>query len=78
MNAVLELLKLALVGLVSGLFSYYLAGRKHRAEKWWELRVTAYQDAIAALSDLYYYFDRYSNIEMTQRNISDEKRKELQ
>ena len=77
MNAILELLKLALVGLVSGLFSYYLAGRKHRSEKWWELRVTAYQDAIAALSDLYHYFHSYSNIEISGRDASDEKKKEL-
>jgi len=54
MNAILELLKLALVGLISGVFSYYLTFRKHRFEKWWELRVTAYQEVIAALSDLHY------------------------
>jgi len=77
MEAILELLKLALVGLVSGLFSCYLSSRKHRSEKWWELRVTAYQEAIAALSDLYHYFHSYSNIEISGRDISDEKKKEL-
>lgn len=77
MNNLLELLKLALVGLVSGLFSYYLSDRKHRTEKWWELRVTAYQETITALSDLYHYFDTHSDIEMSQRNISEERRLEL-
>jgi len=77
MNAILELLKLALVGLVSGLFSYYLSARKHRHEKWWELRVTAYQELIAALSDLHYYFESQFRSELSQRNISEEKEKEL-
>lgn len=77
MEAILELLKLALVGLVAGVFSYYLSGRKHRSDKWWELRVTAYQEAIAALSDLYHYFASNSDIELSHRDISDEKKKEL-
>jgi hypothetical protein len=77
MNAILELLKLALVGLVSGLFSYYLSARKHKSEKWWELRVTAYQEVITALSDLYYYFNSYFRSESSQRDMSDEKEKEL-
>lgn len=77
MESIPELFKLAIVGLVSGLFSYYLSNRKHRSEKWWELRVTAYQEAITALSDLYHYFDSYSNIEMAHREISEEKRREL-
>lgn len=76
-TTIAELIKLAVVGLISGLFSYYLSDRKHRFEKWWEMRVTAYQEAIAALSDLYHYFNSYSDIEMSQRNISDEKKKEL-
>jgi hypothetical protein len=77
MNAILELLKLALVGLISGVFSYYLTFRKHRFEKWWELRVTAYQEVIAALSDLHYYFESYFKSELSQRDMSDAKEKEL-
>lgn len=78
MNNLLELLKLALVGLVSGFFSFYLSGRKHRTEKWWELRVSAYKDVIAALSDLYYYFKRNLTIEETGRELTEERKKELQ
>lgn len=76
-EAIIELLKLALVGLVAGLFSYYLSDRKHRTEKWWELRVAAYQEAITALSDLYHYFESHSSIEIAHREISEEKRQEL-
>lgn len=78
MNAVLELLKLALVGLVSGIFTYYLSSQKHRSEKWWELRVTAYKEVIAALSDLYYYFKRHLTIEETGRELTEERKNELQ
>ncbi len=77
MDAILELVKLALVGLVSGFFSYYLSGRKHRAEKWWELRVAAYQEVITALSDLYYYFDRNLRIEETGTELTEERKNEL-
>jgi len=77
MDALLELLKLALVGLVSGLFSHYLSGRKHRSEKWWEIRVAAYQDAISALSDLYHYFSSHFDAEMLQRGMPEDKKKEL-
>lgn len=78
MEAILELVKLALVGLVAGFFSYYLSGRKHRSEKWWELRVSAYKEIIAALSDLYYYFERHLNIEETGRELTEERKNELQ
>jgi hypothetical protein len=52
-----EIFKLVAVGIVSGLFSAYLANRKHRSQKWWELKVSSYQQLIEALSDLIYYFD---------------------
>ncbi len=78
MSAILELLKLAIVGLVSGFFSYYLSGRKHRTEKWWELRVSAYKEVIAALSDLYYYFEHHLKIEETGGELTEKRKKELQ
>ena len=47
MKTVLELSKLTTIGIVSGLLSYYLlSNRKHKLEKWWELKITAYQEAI--------------------------------
>ena len=77
MDAYLELLKLALVGLVSGLFSYYLSSRQHRSEKWWEIRVAAYQEVIAALSDLSQYFSSHLDAELRQKGISADEEKEL-
>lgn len=78
MEAILELLKLALVGLVSGVFSYFISNWRHRSEKWWDLRVAAYQDVIGALSDLNHYFDTHLDAEMMQRELSTERTKELQ
>lgn len=57
----LEVVRLAVVGLISGLFATALSHRGHRERKWWELKVTAYQNAIEALSDLFYCYDtRYA------------------
>jgi|GEM_PF-1846817 len=77
MNYLLDLLKLGLVGLIAALFSYFLAGLKHREEKWWELRVAAYKEVIAALSDLYYYFTLHLNAEETGRELTDAMREKL-
>lgn len=78
MEAILELLKLALVGIVSGVFSYFISNWRHRSEKWWDLRVAAYQEVIGALSDTTHYFDTHLDAEMMQRELSAEKTKELQ
>jgi hypothetical protein len=65
MAAILELLKLAIVGLIAGLFSSILANRDYRRRKWWELRVAAYQNAIEALSDLVHYYKNAFEAEIT-------------
>ncbi|MFO0962669.1 MAG: hypothetical protein U0625_07140 [Phycisphaerales bacterium] len=72
MDIALELLKLGLVGLVAGLFSSFLANRDHRHRKWWELRVSAYRDAIEALSDLVHFYERHYTAEIRRREISAE------
>ncbi len=71
-DATLELLKLAGVGLIAGLFSSFLANQDHRQRKWWELRVSAYQNAIEALSDLVYYYDKHFNAEIEYRELPKE------
>jgi hypothetical protein len=76
-DIVLEILKLASVGLVAGLFSSVLANRDHRQRKWWEMRVTAYQNAIEALSDLIYYYDRHYKVMIESRMLFDEIQKRL-
>lgn len=76
-DTVLEILKLAGVGLVAGLFSSVLANRDHRQRKWWELRVSAYQNAIEALSDLVYYYDKHFNAEIEYRELPKEFKEKL-
>ena len=55
----LELIKLASVGIIAGLFASFMANRDFRHKKWWELRVAAYQNAIEALSDIVHYYDTH-------------------
>ncbi len=69
MNAVLEILKLGVVGLIASLFTSFLANRDYRQRKWWELRAIAYQDAIGHLSDLVYYYEVNLNAEINRRDI---------
>ncbi len=72
-----DILKLVVVGVISGLFSAFLANRKHRNQKWWELRVMAYKEVIEALSDLIYYYDTNCNAEIEHKEHRDEFQKKL-
>ena len=58
MQLLFELLKLGSVGIIAGLFSSFLANRNFRNKKWWELRVSAYQTAIEAFSDVVHYYNK--------------------
>jgi hypothetical protein len=78
MTIFLELLKLSVVGLIAGLFSSFLANRDFRNRKWWELKVSTYQEAIEALSDLSYFYERNFNSEIGIINLSDENRQKLE
>ena len=77
MDTISELLKLGLVGVLSGLFSAYIALRGHRKKRWWELRVSAYQSLIEALSDLSYYYGRKFVAEIEGRKVNEEYEKQL-
>lgn len=52
MGLFLEIVKLGSVGVVSGVFGAYLATRRFKHEKWWEMRVNAYKATIKSLADL--------------------------
>ena len=78
MDTIVEILKLGSVGIVSGLFAAYIATRGHRNKKWWELRVSAYQSVIEALSDLTYYYDKKYIAEAENRELSKEYEAELE
>jgi hypothetical protein len=77
MDTVFEILKLGIVGLIAGLFSSVLANRDHRQRKWWELRVSAYQNAIEALSDVVYYYERHFKAEIEHRALPEDFKKQL-
>ena len=72
-----ELIKLGSVGIISGLFSAFLAYKSHRNKKWWELRVSAYQSLIESLSDLVYYFDKKYTAEIERRELNSQFEEEL-
>ncbi len=71
MTEIIELGKLAFVGLISGVFSSLIAYRAHRQKKWWELRVSAYRELINALSDLANYYSSYIADEVDGHKMSD-------
>jgi hypothetical protein len=71
-DTLLELLKLTSVGVIAGVFSSALANRDHRQRKWWELRATAYQSLIEALSDLVYYYDKRYNAAIEHRDLPED------
>ena len=77
MDTLIELLRLGSVGIISGLFSALLAIRGYRDKKWWELRVEAYKSLIEALSDLNYYFDSKYLANITNRELSDTEKEQL-
>ena len=77
MDTFVELLKLGSVGVIAGLFASLVANREHRYRKYWELRVVAYQSAIEALSDLYYYFDKNYEAEIERRELSEQFQKKI-
>lgn len=52
MAVLLEIVKLGSVGIVSGVFGAYLAVRRFKLEKWWEMRASAYKLIIESLSHL--------------------------
>jgi hypothetical protein len=74
----LEVMKLAGVGLVSGLFATLMASKDHRFKKWWELRVAAYQVVIEALSDLLYCYDRRYIAHIEGRELSEKFERQLE
>ena len=52
-----DLLRLSIVGLVSGLFSAALATRTFVTRRWWERQAEAYSSVVDALSSIVHYYD---------------------
>lgn len=63
-NAILEFIKLGSVGLLSGVFSAFIALKIYKNQRWWDIRVEAYKGAIEHMSDLTAIYEaRYRNWE---------------
>jgi hypothetical protein len=77
-DSLLEIAKLAVVGLVAGFFTSYVGNRDYRYRKWWELRVAAYQSVIESLSDMHHSYSTFFNAHIENRDIPKEREKELQ
>lgn len=77
MEIIFELIKLVIVGLVSGFFSAFIALRLHQNKKWWELRVEAYKSLIEALAELNYYYGTRFSAEINGRELKKEEKTEL-
>jgi len=73
----IDLLRLALVGIISGVFSSLIAYRSHRQKKWWEIRVDAYAKLLEALSDVTHYYSRHFDAHICQRDLNEEYEKKL-
>jgi hypothetical protein len=71
MENFLELIKLGGVAVLSGIFSAFLALRRYRHEKWWEMRANAYREGIEALSDLLAHYKYELNNWQREQTTSD-------
>ncbi|WP_313038368.1 hypothetical protein [Stutzerimonas nitrititolerans] len=68
MDIAIELIKIGSVGVLSGVFGAFIALRRYKHEKWWEMRVHAYKTVIESLSDIVaIYEERNKNWEHSPR-----------
>jgi hypothetical protein len=77
LDVLLELLKLILVGLVAGLFSAKMAVDTFRSQKWWELKLAAYQEIINVFINLRDYYDSHLESVVMSEDISEDKLKKM-
>lgn len=61
MDLAIELIKLGSVGVLSGVFGAFMALRRYKHEKWWEMRVNAYKTVIESLSDMTAIYEARNN-----------------
>jgi len=78
MDLLVDLVKLGSAGIIGGLFGSFLANRNFRSQRWWERKVDAYTRVIESLSDMLEYYSELADAEMTEREISDERKVELE
>lgn len=65
------------IAVMAALLTYLFAIRKFRSEKWWELKVTAYQRVIEALHNSKEYSSQYSDVALGIKTLTPEKDQQL-
>lgn len=67
-----------LASLIAIVISAYNARfTRFTSEKWWERKVEAYNLIVGALSDLVYYYQQIYNAELEARDLSEDKKQEI-
>ncbi len=69
--------ELAVVGVVSSLFTTFLARRSFISERWWDRKADAYARILQALVEIERYHEAYWNDLAHQAELSDERKAEL-
>ena len=72
-----SLIPALIVGICTAVFSVRLALRRFHAERWWERKADAYSRIVEALYHAMEYCAARSDEDMTGRQISEEREKEL-
>ena len=65
------------VAVVATFLTFQLSIRKFRSERWWELKIVAYQRIIEALHYSKEFSNRFIEVEEGERTITDEEEKKL-
>jgi ribosomal protein L11 methylase PrmA len=69
--------ELAVVGVVSSLFTTFLARKSFISERWWDRKADAYARILEALVEMERYHEAYWNDLAQQAELSDERKAEL-
>jgi class 3 adenylate cyclase len=73
----IDLVRLAVVGVIAGFFASYRAYRDFRRQRWWERRADAYTRLIEALSDLVSYYRAIAEADLVRADLSADRKAEL-
>jgi len=62
---------------ITALIAFWLALRKFKTEKYWELRLEAYNELVNALEEMFSYVDAKIEHNMSERILNDDEQKSL-
>ncbi|HEX7406996.1 MAG TPA: hypothetical protein VF515_05015, partial [Candidatus Binatia bacterium] len=65
---------LGIVGVISSLFTSFLARRRFISERWWERKAEAYTRILDALVHMHRYYEALSDDYMGEAKLSEERK----